>query len=68
MGAAPLVILLVGMALPILALILAIVFDSLVLLWLLYRLWHDEWSMRLWHAMRKHAHMPHWHWHPVRNH
>ena len=68
MGAAPLVILLVGMVFPIAVLILAIVIDSLVAVWLLYRLWHDEWSVRLWQAVRRHAHVPHWHWHPARNH
>jgi len=68
MGGAPLVILLVGMVVPIAVLILAIVIDSFVMLWLLYRLWHDEWSVRLWQAMRHHAHSAHWHWHPARNH
>lgn len=66
MGAAPLVILLVGMAVPIAVLILAIVFDAFVALWLLYRLWHDEWSVRLWKSMRRHTHIPHVRWHPAR--
>jgi hypothetical protein len=56
------------MVFPIAVLILAIVIDSLVALWLLYRLWHDEWSVRLWQSWRRHAHVPHWHWHPARNH
>jgi hypothetical protein len=53
-------------AFPIAALILAIVFDALVALWLLYRLWRDEWSVRLWRSLRRVAHIPRWH--PVRNH
>jgi hypothetical protein len=67
MGGAPLVILLVGMVVPIAVLILAIVFDAFVGLWLLYRLWHDEWSMRLWNSIRRVVHVPHWHVHPARH-
>ena len=66
MGAAPLVILLVGLALPIIALVLALVFDVLVAVWLLYRLWHDEWSVRLWHSLGRFVHIPHSY--PVRYH
>jgi hypothetical protein len=56
---------LVGMVFPIAVMILAIVVDAFVGLWLLYRLWHDEWSVRLWHSIRR-LHAPQWHWHPVR--
>lgn len=68
MGGAPLVILLVGMVFPIAVLILALVLDAFVMLWLLYRLWHDDWSVRLWQTMRRHAQLLHSHWHPARNH
>ena len=68
MGAAPLVILLVGMVFPIAVLILAIIVDSIVALWLIYRLWHDEWSVSLRRAVRPHAHLPRLHWPLVRNH
>ncbi|HEY2377383.1 MAG TPA: hypothetical protein VGH98_15505 [Gemmatimonadaceae bacterium] len=66
MGGAPVVIVLVGMLFPIFAIILAILFDVLVTLWLLYQLWHDEWSVQLWRGIRRIARVPHWH--PVRNH
>ena len=68
MGAAPLIILLVGMVFPIAMLILAIVIDAFVMLWLLYSFWHDEWSVRLWQGVRRSVHVAHWHWHPARNH
>ena len=67
MGGAPLVILLVGMVVPIAVLILAIVIDAFVGLWLLYRLWHDEWSARLWNSSRRVVHVPPWHLHPARH-
>ena len=61
MGAAPLVIVLVGLAVPIVVLVLALVVDAFVAVWLLYRLWHDEWSARLWGSLRQFAHSLYWH-------
>ena len=61
MGAAPLVIVLVGLAVPIVALVVTLVFDVFVAIWLLYRLWHDEWSVQLWHTVRRSMHAPYWH-------
>lgn len=68
MGAAPLVILLVGLVVPIAVLILALVIDAFVLLWLMYGLWRDEGALWLWQALRQRVHMPHWHWHPAHHH
>jgi hypothetical protein len=42
MGGAPLIIPLVGLAIPIALLICAAVFDVGVLAWALYRVWHDR--------------------------
>ena len=56
MGAAPLVLLLDGMVVPIAFLLLALVFDALALIWMAYQLWHDEWSVRLWLGLRRFAH------------
>lgn len=61
MGAAPLLIVLVGLAFPIALLLLAAVVGVLTLLWALYRFWHDEWSPNLRHAVASVAHFPHPH-------
>ena len=60
MGAAPVVIVLVALAVPIVALVFALVFDTLVGIWLLYRFWHDEWSVQLWRSLRRFVHVPYW--------
>ena len=44
----PLVIFLAGMALPILMIAAALTYDAGVLVWVLYRRWHDVWAPTLW--------------------
>ena len=66
MGGAPVVILLVGLLVPIALLILAAMVDAIVLLWVIYRLWHDEWSVSIGRTVRQLAHAPHWHWRAIR--
>ena len=51
MGAALLVVPLAGMAIPIVLILLAVTVDIGVGLWALHRLWHDEWSVRIWHGI-----------------
>jgi hypothetical protein len=41
MGGAPLIIPLVALVLPITLLLLAIAFDTAVIVWALYRMWHN---------------------------
>jgi hypothetical protein len=53
MGAAVLVIPLGAMVVPIVLILLAVVVDVGAVMWALYRLWHDEWSVRIWHAMTR---------------
>lgn len=48
MGAGLMVIALVGLALPVTLILLAVVLDVAVLLWAAYRMWHDSWSGLLW--------------------
>jgi hypothetical protein len=42
MGGGPLIIPLVALAIPMLFLLGAIVFDAVLVSWLAYRLWHDR--------------------------
>ena len=42
MGAAPIVLALVGLVIPIAFVLLAIVFDVGMTVWLAYQLWHDK--------------------------
>ena len=51
MGAAVIVIPLGAMAIPIALILLAVVLDVGAVVWALYRLWHDEWSVRIWHTI-----------------
>ena len=60
MGAAPLALLLVGMVIPIAFLFLALLFDALTVVWVAYQLWHDEWSVSLWHGPRRIGHTRYW--------
>ena len=60
MGGAPIVILLVGMLIPIAFLLLAVLVDAIFMAWLIYRLWHDEWSVSLGQVMRRMSHVPNW--------
>jgi hypothetical protein len=59
MSAAGFVIPLVGLVFPILLILAAIVFDVLVILWVAYGMWHDEWSVDLWRLVRSAAHTLH---------
>lgn len=61
MGGAPVVILLVGLVFPVVLLLLAATSGVLTALWAVYRLWHDEWSMSVWQAVRFVARLPHPH-------
>jgi hypothetical protein len=47
MGAAAVVIALVGLVFPIMLIFAALVFDAAVLMWAVYRLWHDRALPRL---------------------
>jgi hypothetical protein len=42
MGAGPIVVPLVALAIPILLVLLAAVFDAVAITWAAYRLWHDR--------------------------
>jgi hypothetical protein len=46
---AAVVLVLSGMVFPIAMLLMAILFDFLLVTWALYHLWHDDWSPRLHH-------------------
>lgn len=61
MGGAPVVIMLVGLVFPTVLLLLAAACGVLTVLWAVYRLWHDEWSVRMWHAVQFVARIPHPH-------
>lgn len=61
MGGAPLVLLLVGLMVPIAFILLAVVFDVLTAIWVIYHMWHDEWSVGLWQSLRRIGHIPQWH-------
>ena len=47
MWAAIVVIPLAGMAVPIVLILLAVLFDVLFLGWWAFRMWHDEWAVRV---------------------
>ena len=47
MWAAAVVIPLAAMALPIVLILLAVLFDALFLGWFAFRMWHDEWAVRV---------------------
>lgn len=47
MGGAPLIIPLVGLAIPIALLLCAAIFDVGVIAWALYRVWHDRVQPRI---------------------
>ena len=51
MWAAAVVIPLVAIAIPIVLILLAVLFDALFLGWFLFRMWHDEWAERLGNAI-----------------
>jgi hypothetical protein len=51
MGAVMFVVLLAGMAVPIVLILLAVIVDMGAVVWALYRLLHDEWSARMWHGL-----------------
>ena len=61
MGTAPVVLVLGGLLFPILLLLLALVCGVFTGLWAIYRLWHDEWSVSVGHAMHSLTHIPHPH-------
>jgi hypothetical protein len=52
------VVLLVGLTVPIALVLVAIAIDAGVLLWMLVRVWHDEWSPRLHDAVVDHVIAP----------
>lgn len=60
MGGAPVVILLVGMLIPIAFLILAVLVDAIFVAWVVYRLWHDEWSVSVAQALHRIVHVQNW--------
>ena len=47
MAAAMVVIPLAAMIVPIVLVLLAVLFDLLFLGWYAYRMWHDEWAVRV---------------------
>ena len=47
MNAAAVVIPLAAMAIPIVLILLAVLFDALYLIWFAYRMWHDVWAARV---------------------
>ena len=49
--AAAVVIPLVAIAIPIVLILLAVLFDALFLGWFLFRMWHDEWAERVGNAI-----------------
>ena len=55
MGGTPIVLALVGLVFPIALILMAVLFDLVVLVWAAYRVTHD-WVMP---AMRSHHWMPH---------
>lgn len=51
MWAAAVVIPLAAMAIPIVLILLAVLIDALFLGWFLFRMWHDEWAVRVGNAI-----------------
>lgn len=58
MGGAAVVLILAGLTFPISLLLLAVVFDAFVVVWALFRAWHDTWAPGIMRAAR-HVHVPH---------
>ena len=58
MGATVLVVLLAGLALPILLIITAALLDVFAVVWALYRMWHDDWGHRAWEFLTLHTLSP----------
>ena len=58
MGATALVVLLAGLAFPILLIVTAALLDVFVCLWALYRMWHDDWAHRTWEFLTLHVFTP----------
>jgi hypothetical protein len=58
MGGAAVVLVLAGLVFPISLLLLAVIFDAVVVVWALSRAWHDNWSPRIMRAARD-VHVPH---------
>lgn len=54
------VITLVGLVFPIALLLLAVLFDVLVVFWAAYRVWHEHLPTNLWQVLHN-AHVPRWH-------
>lgn len=57
MGAATVLIPLAAMLLPIVLFVVAVLVDIVVLLWMAYAFWRDEWSGPMWRFIL--AHTPH---------
>ncbi len=51
MWAAAMVIPLGAMAVPIVLILLAVLFDVLFVGWFVFRMWHDEWAERIGNAL-----------------
>lgn len=51
MWAAAVVIPLAAMAIPIVLILFAVLVDAFILGWYLYRMWHDEWAVRVGNAI-----------------
>jgi len=58
MGGVAIVLVLCGLMIPISLLLLAVVFDAVVVAWAFFRAWHDRWSPSIVHAMHR-VHFPH---------
>lgn len=58
MAGAALVIVLCGLLLPIVMVLAAVAYDALVLVWALYRFWHDDWAPHVTWTFA-HLHVPH---------
>ena len=52
MEGAAVVLVLAGLLIPISLLVLAVIFDAVVVVWALFRAWHDNWSPRIERAAR----------------
>jgi len=58
-GGTPIVLALVGLVFPIALILLAVLFDLVVLLWAAYRLTHDRVMPAVLHTLHSHHWMPH---------
>jgi hypothetical protein len=52
MEGAAVVLVLAGLLIPISLGLLAVIFDAVVVVWALFRQWHDNWSPRIMRAAR----------------